>query len=155
MKESSRWDNAIKTQVNTLYQLMQSEDLEELEIKEDNFYLYVKRKSKNAPAAQVAQPPVQVIPVTPEPAGQAAEAPGGLTVKSPIIGVFYRSPSPTSAPFVKEGDVVDPGKTLCIVEAMKVMNEIKADYRMKILKILVENGKPITANQDLFVVEKA
>ncbi len=95
---------------------------------------------------------------------QAAEAPqaapeaqtpiSGDTIKSPIMGVFYRAPSPTSSSFVKEGDVVAPGKTLCIVEAMKVMNEIKAEVKMKIVKILVENGNPVTAGQDLFVIEK-
>ena len=68
--------------------------------------------------------------------------------------MFYRSPSPTSPMFVKEGDVVETGKTLCIVEAMKVMNEIKATERAKIVKVLVENGEPINSQQDLFVIEK-
>lgn len=151
----NRWDNAVKQHVNQLYQLMQSEDLEELEIKEDDFYLHLKRKGKQAVATAGAAPVTIAAPapVAAEPVPPAA--PAGLTVKTPIIGVFYRAASPTSAPFVKEGDIVDPSKTLCIVEAMKVMNEIKAEYRMKILKILVENGKPITSAQDLFVVEKA
>jgi Biotin carboxyl carrier protein len=95
------------------------------------------------------------------PAAEASEpapaqaAPCGETIQSPITGVFYRAASPSSPPFAKEGDVVDPGKTLCIVEAMKVMNEIKAENRIKIIKILVENGKPITASQDLFVISRA
>ncbi len=74
-------------------------------------------------------------------------------VISPIMGVFYRSSSPQSPPFAKEGETVNSGSTLCIVEAMKVMNEIKAETRCKIVKILVENGKPVTKGQDLFHVE--
>ncbi|MHB9154121.1 MAG: acetyl-CoA carboxylase biotin carboxyl carrier protein [Endomicrobiales bacterium] len=147
-------ERSIKEQVNELYKLMLSENLEELEIKEDSFYLYLKRKGKNKPMpAGLPHPPVSV------PVSEASEAspavPSGETVKSPITGMLYRAPSPSMPPFVKEGDVVDAGKTLCIVEAMKVMNEIKSESRIKILRILVENGKPITASQDLFVVEKA
>lgn len=76
-------------------------------------------------------------------------------ISSPIIGVFFRASSPQSAPFVKEGDVVDSGTTICIVEAMKVMNEIKTDCRCRIVKILAENTKPVTKNQPLFFVEPA
>lgn len=75
------------------------------------------------------------------------------SITSPIMGVFYRSSSPQSAPLVKEGDTVNPGSTLCIVEAMKVMNEIKSDIRCKIIEIKVENAKPITKGQTLFKVE--
>ena len=75
------------------------------------------------------------------------------TINSPIIGVFYRASSPQSAAFVKEGDIVDIGTTVCIVEAMKVMNEIKADCRCRIVKILVENAKPITKDEPLFHVD--
>ncbi len=74
---------------------------------------------------------------------------------SPLAGVFYRTPSPTSPPFVKEGDIVDAGQTLCIVEAMKVMNEIKAEKRCCIVKIVAENSRPVTAGQALFHVEPA
>jgi acetyl-CoA carboxylase biotin carboxyl carrier protein len=75
------------------------------------------------------------------------------TIPSPINGIFYRAASPQSQPFVKEGQIVEQGSTLCIVEAMKVMNEIKAELRCKILKILVENGKPVSNKQALFSVE--
>lgn len=75
------------------------------------------------------------------------------TIPTPITGVFYRASSPQSPPFVKEGETVNAGSTLCIVEAMKVMNEIKAESRCKILKILVENGKPVTLKQPLFEFE--
>ena len=77
----------------------------------------------------------------------------GKVVSSPIMGIFYRSSSPQSPPFAKEGETVNAGDTLCIIEAMKVMNEIKAESRCKVLKILGENGKPVTKGQALFQVE--
>ncbi|MBN1823639.1 MAG: acetyl-CoA carboxylase biotin carboxyl carrier protein [Endomicrobiales bacterium] len=151
-------ENALKKRVKDLYEMMCAERLEELEIKEDEFYLYIKRKGKNSPLPiqhhTLHVPPVHVSG-QPQNAGQTREELNGETVKSPITGVFYRSPSPSSPPFVKEGDVVDAGRTLCIIEAMKVMNEIKAETRCRIAKILVENGKPVNAEQDLFLIEKA
>ncbi len=75
-------------------------------------------------------------------------------VKSPLVGTFYETPSPTSPPFVKLGDVVMPDTTLCIVEAMKVMNEIKAEVKGKIVKILKTNGSPVKADEDMFIIEK-
>jgi len=79
----------------------------------------------------------------------------GQTISSPITGIFFRSPSPQSQPFVKEGDIVNANSTLCIVEAMKVMNEIKSEMRCRILRILAENGKPISNGQALFEIESA
>ncbi len=146
---------ACNSDVTALYDMMLDDNLEELEINDGDTKVYIRRKG--AATVTVAAP--QQVTYAPAPAMSTApaavEQPSlGETVKSPIIGVFYRSSSPGAAPFSSEGDVVAPGKTLCIVEAMKVMNEIKADSRMKIIKILVENGKPIIAGQDLFVVEK-
>lgn len=89
-------------------------------------------------------------PEAPPPAPAASQY---KAIASPIIGVFYRASSPQSAPFAKEGDVVETGSTVCIVEAMKVMNEIKSDCRCRIIRILVENAKPVTKNQALFYVE--
>ena len=88
-------------------------------------------------------------------AAPAVEAPAAAahTVASPLAGMFYRSPSPASPPFVKEGDKIAFGDVLCIVEAMKVMNEIRADRPCVVKKILVENGKAVSAGQDLFVIE--
>jgi acetyl-CoA carboxylase biotin carboxyl carrier protein len=73
-------------------------------------------------------------------------------VKSPIVGTYYESPSPGSPPFVKPGDHVDAGQVLCIVEAMKLMNEIEADVAGEIVKVLVKNGQPIEYNQELFAI---
>jgi acetyl-CoA carboxylase biotin carboxyl carrier protein len=146
--------NGLKKEISSLYELMRNEKLEELEIEEEDFYVYLKRKGKT-----VLRAVPQAVPSFQGGAGQeqsAGEAQGyGETIKSPIMGVFYRAPSPSSPSFVKEGDVVVPGKNLCIIEAMKVMNEIKTEFKVRVVKILVENGNPVTAGQDLFVVERA
>ena len=75
------------------------------------------------------------------------------SILSPIMGIFYRASSPQSAPFAREGDTVNAGQTLCIVEAMKVMNEIKSDVHGKVVRILAENGKPVTKGQEIMHVE--
>ena len=150
-------ETTLQERVSSLYELMKSEKLEELEVKDQDLHVYLRRKSKvpkqSAAAVQTAaQAAVAAAAQAVETAAPVATADN--TVKSPITGTFYRAPSPASPPFSKEGDVVTAGKTLCIVEAMKVMNEIKSDSGMKILKILVENGKPVVSGQDLFLIEK-
>jgi acetyl-CoA carboxylase biotin carboxyl carrier protein len=146
----------LKDKVNSLYELMKTEKLEELEVKDEDSYIYLKRKGKTQKHQTFASHAVVDAYAVERGQSQNPEekVAAGDTVKSPITGIFYRAPSPASPPFAKEGDVVAAGKTLCIVEAMKVMNEVKAETGMKIIKILVENGKPITAEQDLFLVEK-
>ncbi|MCX7760321.1 MAG: acetyl-CoA carboxylase biotin carboxyl carrier protein [Hydrogenothermaceae bacterium] len=74
-------------------------------------------------------------------------------IKSPLVGTFYRAPSPGAPPFVEEGDMVSKGQVLCIIEALKVMNEIESDVDGKIVKILVENGQPVEYGQELFYIE--
>ncbi len=74
-------------------------------------------------------------------------------IKSPLVGTFYRSPSPGAPPFVEVGDMVSPGQVLCIIEALKVMNEIESDVRGRIVKILVENGETVEYNQPLFLID--
>jgi len=156
MKEiTDKPKNSIKNQVAVLYDLMKAENLEELEINDKDFHVHIKRKSKNAKATVHAAPVVQAASQDAAPRQESEQAAvEGETLKSPITGVFYRAASPSSPPFAKEGETAETGKTLCIVEAMKVMNEIKATGRTKILKILVENGKSVTAGQDLFLIEK-
>jgi|CXWL01.1.fsa_nt_gi acetyl-CoA carboxylase biotin carboxyl carrier protein len=95
----------------------------------------------SAPAAQHAPPP-------------AAPVPAGTAIKSPMMGIFYRAPSPSSPPFCKEGEQVKPGHVICMIEAMKVFNEIKAEYPCTIVKVLVENGKPVKSGQDLIIISR-
>ena len=147
-------ENNLEEKVKSLYEIMQQEKVEEIRIDSVDMKLHIRRKNYSRPVQRVAQSPVQSVQQETSAASQQEVVIGESTIKSPITGVFYRSPSPTSPMFVKEGDVVETGKTLCIVEAMKVMNEIKATERAKIVKVLVENGEPITSQQDLFVIEK-
>lgn len=153
-------ENNLEEKVKFLYEVMQEEKIEVLDIKSSDMKVYIRRKNPNAQNIQMkakAAPSLinnsQVQDMVQRTTVQN-ETQEGSTITSPITGVFYRSPSPSSPMFVKEGDVVDVGKTLCIIEAMKVMNEVKATEKIKILKILVENGCPITTGQDLFSVEK-
>lgn len=76
-----------------------------------------------------------------------------VAIKAPLVGTFYRAPSPDAPPYVKEGDVVEKGQVVCIIEAMKIMNEIESDVRGKVVKVLVENGKPVEYGQPLFLIE--
>ncbi len=139
--------NDIKDEVKSLYEIMKEEKVQELEINSKGYSIFIKRKDRdeNNQTIQKKQTIVQDIK---EPLVL------GETIKTPIAGVFYRSPSPSSPVFINEGDIVDIGKTVCIIEAMKVMNEIKTTFKAKILKVLAENGKPVSSGQDLFEVEK-
>jgi len=116
---------------------------------------------QQAPVQQTSSSPMQHSPdmATNQNTTESTEAskekqPAGETVKSPIVGTFYRSPDPESDPFVQVGDTINKGETLCIIEAMKIMNEIEAEFSGKVNKILVEDGKPVEFDQPLFIIEK-
>jgi acetyl-CoA carboxylase biotin carboxyl carrier protein len=101
-----------------------------------------------APAAAVQAPP----PAATEAEPAVVEGP---SVKSPMVGTFYTSPSPDADPFVKEGDIVTVGQTVCIIEAMKIMNEIEAEVGGRVSKVLVENGAPVEYDTPLFTIDPA
>jgi acetyl-CoA carboxylase biotin carboxyl carrier protein len=103
------------------------------------------------PSPELGLAPVIAAPIVAEPAAPVPEA-GLHTVRSPIVGTFYECPSPGSPPFAKVGDTVEVGQVLCIVEAMKLMNEIEADVAGEIVKKLITNGQPIEYGQELFVI---
>lgn len=112
-------------------------------------------------AAPVAAPAAEVAPAAPVPAAPAAAAPpaapvvSGIEVTAPIVGTFYEAPAPDAAPFVKVGDTVAVGQVLCIIEAMKLMNEIEAETAGVITEVLVNNGEPVEYGQALFRIEPA
>ena len=147
--------NILEEKIKSLYEVMKEEKVEEIKISSKNMKLHIRRKSYSKHQTQKNSVPTNIIQQD-EDAVSSREInfDNNNTIKSPITGVFYRSSSPTSAMFVKEGDVVNVGSTLCIIEAMKVMNEIKATDKVKIIKILIENGQSVNSQQDLFVVEK-
>jgi acetyl-CoA carboxylase biotin carboxyl carrier protein len=142
----------IKYKVKSLYEIMKDEKLQELEINSEDYSVYIKRKDKNEFSAHGNKAVVcqaSSVDIKKNDAVSFEEI-----IKSPIAGIFYKSPSPTSPMFVSEGDVVEIGRTICIIEAMKVMNEIKVTFKAKIVQILIENGKTVDLGQNLFKVKK-
>ena len=112
-----------------------------------------------APAQAYMQAPMQMaapvaVAAPAAPAAPAVVVESGETINSPIVGTFYRSPSPDDAPFAEVGQVVEKGQVICLVEAMKLFNEIEAEFKCKIVKVCVENAQPVEYGQPLFVVEK-
>ena len=105
-----------------------------------------------APAGSAEPAAPGSMPATPPPAPAALER-GLVPVKSPMVGTFYRAPAPDADPYVQVGDLVEPGQTVCIIEAMKLMNEIQSEARGKIARILVENATPVEFGQELFMVK--
>ena len=139
-------------QLRELIRLLDEANLTEIEVEHDDDRIRVRRD----PAAIVATVPQSVAP-TAEGAAAAAAAvaadENGVYVTSPFVGTFYRSPSPDNDPFVEVGDEIVVGQVLCIVEAMKLMNEIEAETAGTVIEVLVENGKPVEYGDKLFRIE--
>ena len=153
--------------LKTLIDLVSESNVSELEITEAEGKVRIVKSAGVAMVAPMAMPapvaaapavaaPVAAAPAA-APAAAAAEAapaaPAGHAVKSPMVGTFYRSASPGAAPFVQIGSVVKEGETLCIVEAMKILNEIESDKSGTVTQILCENGQAVEYGQPLFVIE--
>jgi acetyl-CoA carboxylase biotin carboxyl carrier protein len=150
--------------LKTLIKMVTETDITEFEMESEQEKIIIKRGHNEvvtyAAAPTYAVAPTQVAPsaVAP-PAPVATAAPAavieiGEVITSPIIGTFYASPSPESDPYVKVGSIVEKGETLCIVEAMKLMNEIEAEFKCKVVEILGENAKPVEYGAPLFRVER-
>ncbi|MEC7376779.1 MAG: acetyl-CoA carboxylase biotin carboxyl carrier protein [Pseudomonadota bacterium] len=149
--------------IKKLIELLEESDVEELEIHEADDSVRISRRREPAAGTQYVshyQAPAPAPKPAPAQSGsaQASEessapaAPSGHTVKSPMVGTFYRSPSPTAKAFVEVGQTVNVGDVICIVEAMKMMNQIEADKSGTITDILVENGQPVEFDQPLVVI---
>ena len=142
--------------LKTLIDLVSESNVSELEITEAEGKVRIVKSSgapvvmQQAPSGMVAAsaPPLAVLPVA-----DVAVAPSGHAVKSPMVGTFYRSASPGAKPFIEIGSVVKEGETICIIEAMKILNEIEADKSGTISKILCENGQAVEYGQPLFMIE--
>lgn len=157
-------------EIRDLIDFISQSGLEEVNIETEEFKIQVKRSNEvisqvqSAPAA-VAPVPVaapaaaaQPAPAAATPAAAPAEADDSdkyVTIKSPMIGTFYRSANPESAPFVNVGDSIKAGQTACIIEAMKLFNEIESDINGTIVKVLVDNAQPVEYDQPLFLVDPA
>jgi acetyl-CoA carboxylase biotin carboxyl carrier protein len=143
--------------LKTLIELVENSGIAELEINEGEEHVRISRASSvMAPQPVYAAPPPVAAALAPQAAPAAATTPTaepeGHQVKSPMVGTFYRSPSPGASPFVEMGQSVNAGDTLCIIEAMKLLNEIEADETGVIKAILIENGQPVEFGQPLFVI---
>ncbi|MBK5532796.1 acetyl-CoA carboxylase biotin carboxyl carrier protein [Pseudomonas sp. TH08] len=146
--------------VKKLIELLEESGIDELEIKEGEESVRISRHSKTpaqqyyapAPMQAPAAAPVAAAPVAAAPAAAAAPALNGTVARSPMVGTFYRKSSPTSPSFVEVGQTVKKGDTLCIVEAMKMMNHIEAETSGVIESILVEDGQPVEYDQPLFTI---
>lgn len=147
-------------ELKDLIQFLANQDIEQLEFETDQFRVLV-RKPGAAPQALPVVQPLAAVPAAPmpaeapgAPAGEGAADDGRTSVKAPMVGTFYRAPAPDADPYVQVGDIVEPGQPLCIIEAMKLMNEIEAEFRGRVTEILVDNAQPVDYGQPLFTIEK-
>ena len=157
-------------ELKELIEFLIEKDIAEFELERGDVKVKIKRAGEHTVVHSHAEPRFYAVPPAPAPAPEVGTAPvaassappvtapkqaaeeGLHTVKSPIVGTFYESPSPGSPPFVKVGDSVEVGQVLCIVEAMKLLNEIESDFAGEIVKKLASNGQPIEYGQELFVI---
>jgi acetyl-CoA carboxylase biotin carboxyl carrier protein len=145
--------------IKKLIELIEESDIAELEISEGEESIRLSRYSSQAPVAVANIPaPLGIAPNIPTPEAAKPAAPEeeqitGHIVKSPMVGTFYRSASPGAKVFVDVGQNVNAGETVCIIEAMKILNQIEADKSGTITKILVDNSQPVEYDQPLFVIE--
>jgi acetyl-CoA carboxylase biotin carboxyl carrier protein len=158
-------------EIQDLIKFVAKSGVTEVEIEKKDFKIVIRAKQNAAPA-QLVQPQIQAVgpvtipaaqvPATPATAPETpkAQAPATdeskyITIKSPMIGTFYRSSGPDKPPFVSVGDVIKTGDKICIIEAMKLFNEIESEVSGKIVKVLVDDAKPVEYDQPLFLVEPA
>jgi len=142
--------------IKKLIEMLEASGIAELEITEGEESVRISRYGQTPPMPAMPYPP-QAYNLAPPPAAEAAPAgkpaPDGKIIRSPMVGTFYNAPAPDADPFVKLGDDIKAGDTVCIIEAMKMFNRIEADFGGKIVEILVENGQPVEYDEPLFVVK--
>lgn len=154
-------------EIQALIKFVSTAGVDEVEINQKDFKLLIKKNPAQITTAQYTPVAVQAAPVAAAPVAAATTAPAVaapaaepkadnlITIKSPMVGTFYRTPNPESPMFVNVGDEVKPGKVVCIIEAMKLFNEIESEISGKIVKVLVDNATPVEYDQPLFLVEPA
>jgi acetyl-CoA carboxylase biotin carboxyl carrier protein len=138
--------------VKKLIELLEESGIAEIEIKEGEEAIRISRYSPGAPVQYAAAHEISPTAVPPVAAPQIPEAPEGNNVVSPMVGTFYEASSPNAEPFVKVGDEVNVGDTLCVIEAMKMMNQIESDVAGRISAIQVKNGDPVEFGEVLFII---
>ncbi|MEM9137091.1 MAG: acetyl-CoA carboxylase biotin carboxyl carrier protein [Cyanobacteria bacterium P01_F01_bin.42] len=148
------------SQLRELLAILNETDIEELNLKSEDFELNVRKGSAPQIVAQAPADPIipqPSLPTTPAPEVTVSSAPpvdkDWIEVTSPMVGTFYRAPAPDEPPFIEEGDKIRTGQTLCIIEAMKLMNEIEAELNGEIMEIVLENGDPVAFGDPLMRVK--
>ncbi len=145
--------------IKKLIKIFDSSDITDLEIEHEGFKVKIAKKirsSQGGSRPHVVLPPAHDIGELNESAQPKESETKANTlheIRSPIVGTFYRAPAPDADPYVQVGDVITKGSVLCIIEAMKLMNEIESDIDGRVIKILVDNGKPVEFNQPLFLIQ--
>lgn len=148
--------------IKKLVKIIEDSSVTDLEVEENGFKVRIAKKVRTAapqgaPMQMVSQiqpaPDHSISDIKQEKLPKDEEVENLHTIRSPIVGTFYRAPAPDADSYVNVGDIISVGSVLCIVEAMKLMNEIESDVSGKIIKILVENGKPVEYNQPLFLIK--
>ena len=141
-------------EIKEMIQLMHEHHLLELEVEREGMKIRLKKSGETVVQSVVAAPAPAAVPV-PVAAVAAAPAPAAnrTPIKSPMVGTFYRAPAPDAPPFVEPGQTIEVGQVICIIEAMKLMNEIKAEARGRVVEIPIQNGDPVEFGQPLFILE--
>ncbi len=140
--------------IDQVVELAVRHNLAELEVEAAGTRIRVVREHAPAAPGPRGEAASAIAAPLPQPAAESAESTAHLlTVEAPMVGTFYRAPKPDAPPFVNEGDAIKEGQVLCIVEAMKLMNEIEASVAGRIVKVLVENGQPVEFGQPLFLMD--
>ncbi len=144
--------------LKALLRLLEQTDLEELELEEEGKRIRLRRFGGgrvvlSGPRSPLAPPTSSTVAPKPRPEAAAEETLSLIPIEAPMVGTFYRAPAPDAPPYVREGDLIQKGTVLCIIEAMKLMNEIESEVRGRIAKVLVENGQAVEFGQPLFLVE--
>jgi acetyl-CoA carboxylase biotin carboxyl carrier protein len=140
-------------EIKKLMELLKDSDITEIQIERGGSKIKIKRE-RFLSSFEVSPPAKERVPLEKkEDTKKVEETQKFVTIKSPIVGIFYRSPSPDTPPFVEVGNTVRKGQVLCIIEAMKLMNEIESDVDGIVSKILVENGQPVEYGEPLFLIE--
>lgn len=142
-------------EIKELIDLMKGTDISEIEVERSGTRIRVCREKKEAPPAMVRElaPPAPAVTSIPAPKSEPEPPDETGLVKSPLVGTFYRAPAPDAKDYVETGESVSKGQILCIVEAMKLMNEIEAEYSGTVREIFVETGQPVEYGQPLFRIE--
>lgn len=151
--------HALRIELNDLIEVLKTHNLTELQIESGGQRIHLRRETASGPTfavtAATAFPVVQESHVESLSVPTAGEKDGYVTITSPIVGTFYRSHSPEADPYVEVGDIVKKGQILCIVEAMKLMNEIESEVDGRVEKVLAESTKPVEYGQPLFLIDPA